>query len=377
MRKVRRIGNIFSSVALAVAMTACTASADERTGEAEGYGGTLRVVVSMTGSDITKVEVVEHHETEGVGTLAIDVLPDAIVRGDGLEVDNVSGATITSKAIKSAVASALGWSDPNSDTEGNTDNGTSGDPVPSAIPVLMDGIGLSATGRVGPGQDDQGNPVYSFNIVAAYASFDAQGRAQRISIDQMEVATPNYDGAGMPQFSGFPGQGGYAWWDDASGKTRGKTDGTEESFLVEVSNWTTKRMRGEDYMLGHGSWRTQMNAYEQLLVGKTVDEMEGWFNTYFSDVNGRPLKAGASSEEDQAKYNALSEEQQSELADITSGATMSLRDAHGDILLALRRAWEDAQARQAMMQTGKTGPESPGMENTEAGGSNAEENTAE
>ena len=31
------------------------------------------------------------------------------------------------------------------------------------------------------------------------------------------------------------------------------------------------------------------------------------------------------------------------LADATTMATMSLRDSHGDILTAIRRAWEDAQ----------------------------------
>ena len=32
-----------------------------------------------------------------------------------------------------------------------------------------------------------------------------------------------------------------------------------------------------------------------------------------------------------------------QLADVTSSATMSLKDNHGDLLAALRKAWEMAQ----------------------------------
>ena len=53
--------------------------------------------------------------------------------------------------------------------------------------------------------------------------------------------------------------------------------------------------------------------------------------------------AESESEADQAKYAALAEEEQRQLADATTVATMSLRDSHGDILTAIRRAWEDAQ----------------------------------
>ena len=40
---------------------------------------------------------------------------------------------------------------------------------------------------------------------------------------------------------------------------------------------------------------------------------------------------------------ALSDEEKARLADVTSSATMSLRDSHGDILTAIRRAWENAE----------------------------------
>lgn len=72
-----------------------------------GMGGNVKVIVTMDGSKISKVEVVEHKETEGIGTKAIDTLPTSIVSAQSVDVDNVSGATLTSKAIKEAVADAL------------------------------------------------------------------------------------------------------------------------------------------------------------------------------------------------------------------------------------------------------------------------------
>lgn len=332
---MRRILTLTISLLAASLLTACTAaSSEERTGSAQGYGGMLTVKVTTSEGAISDVKITEHSETEGVGTRAIDALPETIVSAGTWEVDGVSGATVTSNAIKAAVASAMG-------------EVPSASPETSAQPEAMaenrSGMGMAATGRVGPGEDDQGNPVYSFNVVFAAGQFDGEGRVISMQVDQLEVATPNYDGASMPHFSGFPGQGGYALWDDAQGKVSGTTGDTEDDFLAEVSSWTSKRARGESYTLGHGTWRSQMDAYQAMMEGKTVDEIEAWFAKYFSPTTGKPLQNGSDSEEEQQLYDALSDEEKSILADVTSGATMSLKDAHGDILLAVRRAWEDAQ----------------------------------
>ena len=164
-----------------------------------------------------------------------------------------------------------------------------------------------------------------------------------MAVDQLEVATPNYSGTSMPQFSGFPGQGGYSLWDDSAGKVVGYTEDSEDNYMQEIAAWTSKRARGEDYQLTSGSWREQMDAYQNMMVGMTVDEVETWFGRYFSAENGRPLTENSSSDADRARWEAFSDDDRARAADIVSGATMSLRDAHGDILTAIRRAWEDAQ----------------------------------
>ena len=72
-----------------------------------GMGGDLYVKVTMDGDTIAKVEVVDHKETDGISDPAISQIPDAIVAANSAEVDSISGATITSNAIKEAVSDAL------------------------------------------------------------------------------------------------------------------------------------------------------------------------------------------------------------------------------------------------------------------------------
>lgn len=76
------------------------------TAEATGMDK-LTVEVTVSDSAITGVKVLEHKETDGIGTLAIDELPDKIVEAQAATVDGVASATITSDAIKAAVQKCL------------------------------------------------------------------------------------------------------------------------------------------------------------------------------------------------------------------------------------------------------------------------------
>jgi uncharacterized protein with FMN-binding domain len=76
-------------------------------GTAQGYGGEVKVTVEVKGNDIVSVKAVGEKETEGVGSRAIDELPAKIEAADSTDVDGVSGATVTSNAIKEAVNKAL------------------------------------------------------------------------------------------------------------------------------------------------------------------------------------------------------------------------------------------------------------------------------
>lgn len=76
-------------------------------GSAQGYGGEVTVTVTVDGDDIVSVEAVGEKETQGVGSKAIEELPDKIEDADSTDVEGVSGATVTSNAIKEAVDKAL------------------------------------------------------------------------------------------------------------------------------------------------------------------------------------------------------------------------------------------------------------------------------
>ena len=80
----------------------------EYTAEGKGIGGKVPVTVTVKDGKIAEVTVGDNSETQGIGSKAIEQLPAKIVEAGGTEgVDAVSGASVTSKAIFTAVDEAL------------------------------------------------------------------------------------------------------------------------------------------------------------------------------------------------------------------------------------------------------------------------------
>ena len=77
------------------------------TGTAKGFGGDVSVTLTLTDGAITGCTAEGKDETEGVGSQAIAKMPGEIAESGSIAVDGVSGATITSTAIKEAAAAAL------------------------------------------------------------------------------------------------------------------------------------------------------------------------------------------------------------------------------------------------------------------------------
>jgi uncharacterized protein with FMN-binding domain len=88
--------------------TNLTSQGETLTATAKGFGGDVTVTLIVDGDDIVSVTAVGASETQGIGSNAIDQLPALIADADSADVDGVSGATITSNAIKTAVRAALG-----------------------------------------------------------------------------------------------------------------------------------------------------------------------------------------------------------------------------------------------------------------------------
>ena len=83
--------------------------ATEKTGTATaaGYGGDIKLTVTMEGDKIKDIAVDEHKESEGIGADALPKLVEEAKKANSAEIENVSGATVTSEAFKAALKDAM------------------------------------------------------------------------------------------------------------------------------------------------------------------------------------------------------------------------------------------------------------------------------
>ncbi len=77
------------------------------TGSAQGRNGPVDVEITATKDKIYSIKVLNHVETDGIGSVAVQQLPGQIYETQSLMVDSISGATVTSDAIKEAIRNAL------------------------------------------------------------------------------------------------------------------------------------------------------------------------------------------------------------------------------------------------------------------------------
>lgn len=103
---------LFTAVAAAVAAAmSLSAGAAVKDGTFEGVGtgrgGEIAVAVTFSGGRIADVKVTRQSETAGVSAPALEKLPGAIAEANSIGVAAVSGATLTSRGILGAVASAI------------------------------------------------------------------------------------------------------------------------------------------------------------------------------------------------------------------------------------------------------------------------------
>ena len=321
------------ALALAVMMLLTVpAMAEELTGQAQGFKSTITVTVTVEGDKITNVTVDECGDTPAIAQTAIDEIPGRIVAANSADVDVVTNATKTSMGIINAVKDALGESAPVEETK-------DAEVVAVSASGLKHGIAITGTPRLGPGADANGTPVYSFNEVIAYVIVDSDNRIVDLEVDILEIITTNHDESneGDNFLAGWPGLS-YANDAEGDGVVEGELVMTDDIFTEELNSWLTKRQKGSEYMMGAGSWEAQMDAFEAFFIGKTVDEIVAWNAKNTSDRNGRPLKDGSTNDQDAAKYAELSDDEKAVLADLTTSATMSLTDPHGDILEAITAA---------------------------------------
>ncbi|MCH1940144.1 FAD-dependent oxidoreductase [Holdemania massiliensis] len=105
---------ILCSWMLCFSLTACSAKENTQptasgtfSATEKGYGGEVEVTLTIENSILTDVMIVGEQETPTVGGQAIEQLPAKMIAANSVEVDGVTGATMTSNAILAAAKNAL------------------------------------------------------------------------------------------------------------------------------------------------------------------------------------------------------------------------------------------------------------------------------
>lgn len=118
MFKFKKVISLLLCILLAISIIGCQSQPAKSSGEtlfeagtytasATGHNGDITVEVTVDEYEIKEVKILEHSESPGISDPAIERIPSAIVDGQTLAVDSISGATITSDGIIAAVINAL------------------------------------------------------------------------------------------------------------------------------------------------------------------------------------------------------------------------------------------------------------------------------
>lgn len=100
------VGLFAAAMALSL-VPACGTKSSTFTGTAPGKNGDVTVEVVYEDNTIKSVTVTDQKETKGIADPALEQVPERIVDANSINVDTVSGATVTSNAIINATKNAL------------------------------------------------------------------------------------------------------------------------------------------------------------------------------------------------------------------------------------------------------------------------------
>lgn len=189
-------------------------------GTANSVGGPLRVSVEVSEDSIVSVEVVECNDTQGAGTVAVEIVADRIVENQSTNVDGVTGATLSSIFLRNAVRAAL--------TEAGADSKQFNEKVEYAAPaqgdmdvdVVVVGAGLAGESAAATAAMNGLNVVLlekngflgGNSIISDQALSDGIGDPFLSQVDAVDAQLVGY---GIPiehVFVEYPGYGEMASW---------------------------------------------------------------------------------------------------------------------------------------------------------------------
>ena len=76
-------------------------------GVGQGYGGEIKLEVTVAGGEISAIKLVSSKETDSIGGKAMDTLITAAIDSQSTDFDAVTGATKTTAGFKTALEMAL------------------------------------------------------------------------------------------------------------------------------------------------------------------------------------------------------------------------------------------------------------------------------
>ena len=135
-------------------------TAGEYEASAEGYNGTVTAKITFSDSKIENIEILSSVETAHVGDVAYDILIPEMLEANGSGVDGVSGATFTTRALKTIVNAAAEQAGcTNLDAfKANKVEHVAGDPIEETYDVVV--VGAGGAGIAAAAQSAQnGNTV--------------------------------------------------------------------------------------------------------------------------------------------------------------------------------------------------------------------------
>ncbi len=112
MLYTRRVSVFLAAFAAAGALFSCSPASSKWNdgawqGAAEGVHGSVVLTVTVARGRITAVTVDQQQEAAGISDAAFARIPQEIIRKQSTQVDAVTGATLSSKAIMAAADNAL------------------------------------------------------------------------------------------------------------------------------------------------------------------------------------------------------------------------------------------------------------------------------
>ncbi len=112
----------------------------------KGFGGDITVNLTMSDEGIiSNIDITADSETPDVGGTAASKLAEAVVKNQSLAVDSVSGATVTSTAVLSAITTALTEAGADIDALKSAEIVKNGEDEEVTVDVVVVGAGGSGT----------------------------------------------------------------------------------------------------------------------------------------------------------------------------------------------------------------------------------------